>query len=452
MSAPAAIAPAAAQQEAASPLLQFSSSQAPPSSFSDLANHTQAPAAAADMHSQSLTQQLSNPASSAHKHAQFFNMPAVQQRLTAACESFSTATTALQKATQAREHFIACGSKQGGSKQLPAKLDWKLSRNAHLLPDGVPADFYASVQTTLRAIEREATDKAYDTLLAAKDKHIAFLQKQCGLREFVNTASQAFRTELQLIAAAYNQRSHADPSALSQVDFAFPLEAVATYFQNTLHSRLSAQTLAAVEATRLEQQRLSKQRADEHRSQEIVLAGAHTGQTISMLAEKEVNKQLAPLIRKVEALTKQLQPQQQRQSATQHKPTRHRAPRSDASSSQSGHTRDSRPSLKQPRIVVVVPKKGGQKRTHENTEDDDAIEQNRPSPSRKVYHNQQNNDANKRRKVTVTFPPKNGEGGDRHPRSDQQQPRSSEQVKASQHKHARQQGRGPGSDAQQSRQ
>lgn len=448
-SAPAAAASAAASQQRAAPPL---SQQAPPSSFSNLpANNTQSSAAAADINSQSLTLPPSTPAIVPHeKHAQFFNMPAVQQRLTAACQSFSDATSALQKATEAREHFIKCGSKRGGTKQLPSRLDWKLSHNAHLSTDGVPANFYASVQVTLRAIEREATDKAYDALLAAKDDHIAFLQKRCGLREFVANTSQAFHAELQQIANAYNERSRTDPSALSQVDFAFPFDTVATYFSTELHSRLSAQTLAAVEAARLEQQRLSNQRTEEYKSQEIVLAGAHTGQTIAMLTEKEVRKQLAFFRREMDARQNQHPQQQQRQPAKQQPPSRHRASYSDASSSQSGQSTNGRNVAKPQSRLIVVQKPAAQKRQRELAEDDDAIEQDPPPQSREVHRNQHG--ANKRHKLTVTFRSKNGAGGDRPQRSDQQQPRSSEPAKAPHHKHARQQGRGPRSDAQQPQQ
>ena len=50
------------------------------------------------------------------------------------------------------------------------------SQSSTFSHDSCQTDFYASDQATLRAIEREATDKAYDALLAAKDKHMAFSQ------------------------------------------------------------------------------------------------------------------------------------------------------------------------------------------------------------------------------------------------------------------------------------
>ena len=449
----AAAAPSAASQSA-SP----AASQSPPSSFSHLPpNRSQqvlqvenAPVADAHMLSQSLTQLLpAADTSAARQH--FLTMPAVQQRLTAACDSFNAATTALQNARAGREHFVSIGSKQGGAKQLPAKLDWKLCKAAHFSLDSVPANFYATDVTTLRAIEREATDKAYDALLAAKDKHIAFLQARCVLRDFVSSAVQEFRPELQRIAADYNSHSQADPAAPSQAQFTFPTDAVASHFASELLSRLTAQTLARVDAQRLEQQRISDERAQEHKSQEIVLAGAHTGQTIAMLAQQEVNKQMAPLLRQVAQLQQQLQqpqppPPRQRGQPNHHSRQQHPDASSSAGSAAKGPQRNSG-QRDQSRQTLVVVKQAAAKRARSNEDASDDDIEHQP---RTVSFADTPTPAPKRRKpITVTLPSKNGAGGDRRPRSDLQPPRSSKQADAPHRRNANKQGRGPRSDAQQ---
>lgn len=442
MSAPAASAAAAAALEEAS----SSQSQPPPQSFSELHNNTQAPAAAAAaMLPQSLTQHILPPSAPTPMQQQFFDTPAVQQRLTAACAAFSDATAALQKATEGRDRFINSGSKQGGSKQLPAKLDWKLCKAAHLSSDAVPANFYASDQATLRAIEREATDKAYDALLAAKDKHIAFLKERCVLRNFVTTTANSFQPELQRIAAEFNGRSQADAFAPSQADFTFPLDAVTKYFHSELLRRLTAQTLAAVDAKQQEEQRLAQQRTEEHKSQEIVLAGAHTGKTISMLAETAATKQLrvelSPLLQKLADIEKRLPQQSSRQSHPAKQQSRHRAPHSGASPSAPEHSQHSSSASKPQSRLVVIRKQDAAKRSRQKETEDDTIEHDPPASSSKQY---QHGTGNKRHKLTVTFAtPKNGEGGDRPPRSDQQQQRSSQRADAHHRNNAKNKGRGP---------
>jgi len=445
----AAVPVAAGSQVASSPV-----SQSPPLTFSDLHNNTQPLAAAvagnaqAHMLSQSLTHLLLPSADPAATRQQaFLTIPEVQQRLTAACTAYSTATTALKHAREGRERFVNSASKNGGSKQLPAKLDWKFSKQAHLSSDSVPAGFYATDQATLRAIEREATDKAYDALLAAKDKHIAFLDKQCVLRDFVVTAAHSFRPQLDQIAASYNQHSGADPLASSQADFIFPTAVVASYFESELHNRLNAQTLATVAAERLQQQRAAGELSEEHKSQELVLAGAHTGETIAKLAEKEVNKKLAPLQRQLADLQKQLlQQQAQKSSHRDQQHSHHRQPHAAAASSHPAPARHNKPALHQPSRHVTFQTKATQKRARDSETDGDAIVQNPPASSPADAEPTGNK---RRRTVVVTLPSKNGAGGDRPPRSDQQPLRSSKPAHAPHHQRARNQGRGPRSDDQQ---
>jgi hypothetical protein len=317
MSAPAAA--AAAVSQTASP----GASQQLPASFTDLHNHTQPPVVVnllAGMHSQSLTQSIALPASAA-AHTQFTQYAEVQQRLTTACTEYNKAATALKGALASRERFISSGSKQGSSKQLPAKLVWKLSKTAHLSTDGVPAGFYAADLTALRAIEHEATEKAFDALLAAKDKHITHLQTRCVLRDFISAAAADFLPHLQRIATAYNKESQADPLALSQSGFSFPT----AYFSSELQSRLTAQALAKVQADNAEQQRVANDRAEEHKAQETVLTGASTGQTIAMVAERAVQQQLAPMQKQIAQLLQQLQLQQQKQPPRLHQHGRHQS-------------------------------------------------------------------------------------------------------------------------------
>ena len=404
------------------------------------------------MHSQSLTQHLhSLPVTAAMQ--QFFDAPAVQQRLTAACNDFSAATAAHQKAIEGRDHFVNSGSKNGGSKQLPAKLDWKLCKSAHFSLDAVSANFYATEKTTLRTIEREATEKAFDALLVAKNKHIAHLQQRCILPQFVKTATQDFLPELRRIADSFNTETQVDVNASSQTGFAFPTEAVANYFRTELHRRLNAQTLAAVDAKQREAQRLANQQTEEHKAQEQILAGAHSGQTIKLIAEQAVNKHLAPMQRQLDQILQRMQPpfepQSSRQPPSPMKQPRHRAPHSNASSSQHKQTSHHRNASKPSTRLAVVQRNSNpaaSKRSRDTKAEDAAIEHD---PSASPHGNHQRDANNKRHKLTVTFAPKNGVGGDRHPRSDQQQPHSSQPANASHHNNARNRERGPRFVAQQ---
>jgi len=371
----------------------------------------------------------------------------VQHRLTTACAEYSTATAALTAALASRERFVNAGNKQGGMKQLPAKLDWKLSKAVHLPSEGVPAGFFASDLTALRAIEHEATEKAYDALLAAKDKHIAHLQQRCVQRGFVATAAEAFRPHLQRIAEAYNRESQADPLAPSQSGFTFPIAHVASYFATELQARLTAQTLAKVQADSLEQQRIAGERAQEHQAQETVLNGASTGQTIAMVAERAVQKQLAPMQKQLEQLLEQMQRQQPAQPQ-QHQQTHARH--------HTGRVLTHTPTLPKGKQYAgasrSLPRQSAgnhlsAKRTR-NT-DEPAGAATDETTLAVSFPNHPQRPPKRQKHVVVTVRPTNGAGGDRHHRQEHQQQRPEQPAEAPIRQQARHQGRGPRSDAQQ---
>lgn len=422
----------------------------PPATFSALHNLTQVnPARAADMSNQSLTQSLAvaRPGSA---HQQFFEQPAVQQRLAAACKEFSDASTALKAARAGRERFVSACNKNGATKKLPAKLQWGLSKAAHLSLDAVQSDFYAAEQKQLIAIEREASDKAYDALLAAKDKHIDFLASRCNTRTFVTATEQTFAVELQRIADYYDRESQADSLAASQAAFAFPRAAVATYFSEELHRRLQALHLAAVSANSAEQQRIAADLAAENQSKETVLAGAHTGETLSRLAEQAAKKLLAPIEKKFDRLLEQMQQRQLQQPLPHkhhgHQPPHHRSLHADASSSSSARTQQP-PATHRGQARRIDVNAAGHKRLRRDEQlDDKAI-----APPSFTVSIPDDPPPTAKRPKTVVFArqPKNGTGGDRSHRQDQQQPRSAQPANAHRHEHARNQGRGPRSDDQQ---
>jgi hypothetical protein len=449
MSANVAAAAAARVSQAASP----AASQPPPSTFSALHNNTQpqavhAVAASADMLPQSLTHPSSAIDSDAGRQ-QFFAAPLVQQRLTEACTSYSAAISALQKARDAREHFVNSACKGGGSKQLPKKLQWKLTEQLHFPTDSMPGDFFRSHQEKLRAIEREATEKAYEALLAAKDDHVAALLQRTNLAHFVAATSAEFSKTLTQMATEFNEQINTNPMAPSQSDFAFPTADVARYFHRELINRLNAQTLERVAAQAAEQQRLSAARAEDSKAQELVLAGAHTGQTISMLAQKQIQQSLIPMQRQIAELQKQLQQQKQTESTTANTQPRHRAQQSDASPSSSAQAPHNRDKPYQHSRAVTVGKQITHKRARSNGDDEHAIER---APSHHPSYDASTDPNKRRKKLTITFASKNGAGGDRPPRSDQQRPHSSRPANAQNHQHARHRGRGPRSDEQQQQQ
>jgi hypothetical protein len=447
MSAPPPIAPVsqAASSAAAAEHATGSFSQLPPNNTQpQLAEQVVAASGNAGMPLPSLTQLLPIADTSAAQLQHFVQTPAVQDRLTAECRKFSDAASALQAARVCRDRFVAAGSRKGGSKQLPKRLDWKLAQQVVLSSQAAPDNFHHAALATLRTIEREATDKAFDTILAAMDSHITYLRGRSNARDFVSSAVLAFDPELQRLATAFNAQSQADPTAASQSLFAFPTRAVASYFAAELLTRLNEQMLARVASEQQQQQRLADERAEEHKSQETVLAGAHTGQTIAMLAQKEVSKAVAPLQRQIAQLQQRLEKQPTDSDRRMHLHSRSNSHRSNASAAIAADARATSNNRHQ-RPASHSASTAGQKRPHSGQQHHDGggndIDSSSERQSRTVtFSDIEQHPAPKRHKpIVVTVKPKNGAGGDRHQR------RAEVPIR----QHANKQGRGPRSDDQQ---
>lgn len=417
----------------------------PPASFSELpGNDTQPPQLVqptatppvidVDMHLPSLTQLLPAAEANTAQLQRFVQTAAVQDRLTACCAQYSEIASALQAARVCRSRYVDAGNKQGGSKQLPKRLDWKIAEQVALSSQAAPDNFHHAIHTALRTVQREATDKAFDLILTGMDNHIAYLRGRSNARDFVQSAVQAFDPELQRIAADFNAQSQADPSAASQSLFAFPTRAVASYFATELLDRLNAQMLDRVTVQRREEQRVANERAEDNKSQETVLAGAHTGQTISMLAQKEVSKVVAPLQRQIAQLQRRLE--QQPADRARHAPSYPRSHASSSSAAAAAHNDRRQYTAQNGTATSHHPqphqkqRRGKRSRLHSISEEGHGSSEHHP---RIVTFPDNPSPPGKRHKpIVVTVKPKNGAGGDRHPR----------QAEATSHQHANRQGSG----------
>jgi hypothetical protein len=384
------------------------------------------------MHLPSLTQLLPAAEATAAQLQRFVQTAAVQDRLSADCQQFSEIASALQAARVCRSRFVDAGNRQGGSKQLPKRLDWKLAQQVELSSQAAPDNFHQATLTALRTLQREATDKAFDLILAAMDSHIAHLRGRSNAHDFVQSAVQAFDPELQRMAADFNAQSQADPMSASQSLFAFPTRAVASYFATELLDRLNAQMLDRVTVQRREEQRIANERAEENKSQETILAGAHTGQTITMLAHKEVSKVVAPLQRQIAQLQRRLE--QQPADRTRHAPSHSRS-HAPSSSAAAAANNDQRQRTAQHGAATSHQPQQHQKQRRGKrllsiSEEGDSSSEQQP---RTVAFSDNPNPPGKRHKpIVVTVKPKNGAGGDRYPR----------QAEAANRQHANRQGSG----------
>lgn len=226
---------------------------------------------------------------------QFPSVPLIEQRLVSACEEYDRATVALSKSRQQLDRLKSIGEKQGRSKQLPASLRLKLLSNTRFIE--VPGDekFYDEEIQEVRQLERETSDRFFDIIVKAREKHIKSLEQKCSIPKFVTNAANELRPNLEQMGAKFNKECGVDldPNAApsnSQVQVRFPTEELATQFEIDLRRRLMTQAMARADSSEKEEKKRAEQVVEDHKSQEKVLAGAHTGETINDIANKAIDK------------------------------------------------------------------------------------------------------------------------------------------------------------------
>jgi hypothetical protein len=282
------------------------------------ASQCQEPAAAVAAGSNDNTHSLhsSNPSSASPLLTQFVAMPTVQQRYTDAENEFMTGQQELRQAREERDKFKSACTAQSPAIRLPSSLQMKLVKRAKLTPVPGDAAFYRDQTTALQNIETEAAAKIFETLLAAKDKRIAYLLTRASPLSFLSRKSQEHKAFVSAYAADFNSSFDATPSSASasSVSSTFPIAEVVQHFDDHMARRTNELIMLNVQVLQERREAKIKATVEESKAQEKVLAGAHTGESIAMLADRAVKQQVAPLQQQM----RQLHQRVQHQRDTQH--------------------------------------------------------------------------------------------------------------------------------------
>lgn len=265
--------------------------------------------------------------------ALFLALSATQQRYTAAAAAFEKAGAELDHAVEQKDKYItACTVANAPGTRLPASMALKLVKRSKLADAPEDAAFYAAQIAALDSIERDANQRIYDTLLAAKQSKIAALSTVANGHAFATRSTLEHKQYVEHFAADYDKRFGAaspvadDAAAAASSSAAFPTALAVAHFEQQLRTHIAKHCMLSVGERRAQAEAKLQAAAEEHKGQEKVLAGAHTGQTIAALAESAAAKEIAPLKKQVQQLQQQSQkpPQQRQQPPQQH----HRPPRS----------------------------------------------------------------------------------------------------------------------------
>lgn len=215
-----------------------------------------------------------------------------------------------QDATANMEKFIAACSANSPAITLPRSLRWKLTQQSRLTAVEGNEAFYSDEIADLKQIEKEASEKAYTMLKKAKEKHVAYLKQKINPHAFLLASTEEFKNTIasftrQFSSLAGSPLPAAAPAAASSAAAASSSSSSHSHIQHTInvfHKKLSGEItqflMERTNTTIAEEKKKELDKRERREAEQTVLAGAHTGQTISMIVEK----QLQPIAQSVQKL------------------------------------------------------------------------------------------------------------------------------------------------------
>jgi hypothetical protein len=209
-------------------------------------------------------------------------------------QSYTSLRTQLDKATDSLANFKAASKQIGADAdsgaaimQPPRALQVDMIKIARFIPvDGHP-DFYSDIIKRIQKAQQTFSSKIHDLLLKAKVQHVDHLRAELVIPPFCEKRAAVFRdTVLNSYADIYDSDAAgaAGPSAL------FPRQQAVTTFVTTLQTRVTDIFTKAAEAQIKKAEAKQANEAANLAAQEQVIAGAHTGTTIKLIAQQEAHK------------------------------------------------------------------------------------------------------------------------------------------------------------------
>lgn len=236
-----------------------------------------------------------------------------------ACARFRNLHEALSTARSSLQKFQSACQQRPPAIQLPASMRLRLVDQANLTPVVDTPAFYKAEVDALRQLEVDSSQKAFSIIVAARERHIEHLRASAALPAFLAKEVQQHtvfvekycatqRKMLDLPAAAavvaVEEAADAAPAAAaaSHTDGTFPAQTAIAHFEQTTRTELSAWMTRQAQRATDEASKSATKKVEDDAALELVLGGAHNGDTIAALAAREAQKLLAPVRSEVAAL------------------------------------------------------------------------------------------------------------------------------------------------------
>lgn len=218
------------------------------------------------------------------------------------------------------ENFQSTCKKNGtdAGPGLPASLKLQFVERSSFPTIASSPEFFKKEQDELKKLQMETSQRVYDILLAAKEKHIAhlihtvsrtdlFIEEQLTLfRKLVEDNNLAYSGLSPASSSSAAAAAAAAASSASQNTMCIPVELAVAHFKAHLTTVLATKSMEHFEHVVRHTEEKKQRRAAELAAQEKVVSGSNTRESMTDISKREASSALRPLQREVAQLKEQL--------------------------------------------------------------------------------------------------------------------------------------------------
>lgn len=250
----------------------------------------------------------------------FLEWRTVQGKYESARTLFRNLHEDLSDARLSLQQFQSACSKHAPAIQLPMSMRLRLSDKANLTPVADSPAFYKAETDALRQLEVDTSKKAFDIIVAARERHIGHLHASTALPAFIAKEMQPYAKFVHLHCAKQRELLHLPAivddaptgaasndaaASASEPDGTFPAQSAIAHFEQTIRTDLTTWLSLQAQLAHDAGAKLAANRAEDSAAYEQVMAGAHNGETIAAVAARAAQNLLGPVRSELAALQRQ---------------------------------------------------------------------------------------------------------------------------------------------------
>jgi hypothetical protein len=202
------------------------------------------------------------------------NRPSVKEQYSRVHTEFLDQHRDLAKAKSGLSKFKEKCNLNGVFRSLPKAISLDVVSRLRLPAVFNMPDYWKSTEEAVQKIEHDAGEQIYNTVLAAKVKHLAHLQQQSTPAIFIAASLKRFSESTREFATVFQKT----------MSLPFPSDACIALFDAHVRSVVLADAMNSIDTVIAQEQHAEALKKADHIAQQAVLAGAHDGNNIRTIA------------------------------------------------------------------------------------------------------------------------------------------------------------------------